>query len=80
MHDDPHEMLMMNNQLHHEDCKWVKVAPPRLTLGFGRFTREQKLIFLCQSEKKFSEISLNSLKSPPPSVSREPELSLTPPN
>lgn len=40
MHDDPHKMLMMNNQPHHEDWKWVNVTSPRLTLCFGRCTFE----------------------------------------
>lgn len=26
MHDEPHEMLMMNNQPHHEGWKWVTGA------------------------------------------------------
>lgn len=26
MHDDLHEMLMMNNQLHHGSSKWVNVS------------------------------------------------------
>lgn len=49
MHDDPYKMLMMNNQLHHDDCKWVNQTLPTLTLCFGSSPCEPPLALFTRS-------------------------------